>query len=216
MLPLAGPAVAAFLGEAFLQHLLATGRVPAKAKRVRFSVDRAGLLPAEIERLVTTLRAGDAAGADAFAELIRTHDFPATFATVLDPFELSPTDLADGLAALLVALWVAVNGASDPSLDQVQAVARQVEQALLWKPSELGAARFTEGRLAEVHAAVLCHFVVVYHAVQAARASGAARVQEQLRKSARGLGRQVFGSDLTDIAFVTDGFARRPDIRKKR
>jgi AraC-like DNA-binding protein len=211
VLPLAGPAVAAFLGEAFLQRLLATGRSPAKVKRVRFSVDRAGLSPAGIERLVATLRAEDAAGADVFAELIRTHDFPATFATVLDPFELSPTDLVDGLAALLVALWIAVNGAADPGRDQVEAAVRQVEQALLWEPPELDAAC-----LAEVHAAVLCHFVVIYHAVQVARASGASRVHEQLRKSARLLGRQVFGSDLTDIAFAAAGFVPRPDIRKKR
>jgi len=201
LLPLIGPAACAVFGQSFLARLLAAKPTGARAPHFK-SLD-ASLPPAARARLIASLRSKDPAGAEELAGLIEAHDFPGTAAGVLGAFGLSASRLGDVAAALAIALWVASNGASDPGLAEVEAVGGQVA----------GALRATLPRLdpqaaQEAHDALLCHFVIAYQAIRAARAGGDPRAFEQLAEAARDCGREALGGVLAELKLTTRGFAK--------
>lgn len=204
LVPLIGPAIGACLGKSFLDRLLAAGRAPFGDEQASFPAFDEGLSAIEVDNVVASLRKDHPTDAEELAELIRAHDFAGTFAGVVEAFEMSPVRLSDAVTAFAIALWTAINGSADPGLDQAHAVDRQVKHALLETPSK----RDPQGVRA-AHAALLCHFVVVYHAIQAARAIGDPRTLDQLSVAARIASRKAFGSDMMHITLTSHGFAAR-------
>jgi len=214
LVPLVGPAVHALLGASFLDRLAAAdphgpGAVPAPYDGLD-----ASLPPGERERLLTPLLRANPAVADDLGRLIEVHDFPGTFARILDAFGMSPTRLADAATAMTVLVWVAANRAGGPSVAEVAAVDRQVQAALGGS-----FARLDRRAAQDAHSALLCQFVVAYHALEAARASGSARAVAQLCDAAAYYGWEAFGGDMTRVALTASGLvprgrpqpARRPD-----
>ncbi len=201
LLPLIGPAACAVLGPSFLARLLAAR--PSGARARHFEHLDASLPPAARERLIALLRLKDPARAEELAGLIAAHDFPGTAAGVLGMFGLSVSRLGDVVTALAIALWVAATGASDPGMAEVEAVGCQVGGALAATLSRLDPQAAQDG-----HDALLCHFVIAYQAIRAARASGDPRAFEQLAEAARYCGREAFGGDLTKVKLASRGFAK--------
>jgi AraC-like DNA-binding protein len=202
LVPLVSPAIGAYLGKSFLKQLVSIDSSTVKAGQRPLAVSDASLPAGEVEQLIAALRKSDQAGADELARLVEMHDFPAIFSSLLTVFGLAPTDMAHAVVALLLLLWTAIHGAGDPSVDQVQAAGRQAQRALERLNLDPSGAR-------AAYTAVLCHFVVGYHALQAARASGDARTLEQLGTAARASSRELFGSELTDIGFGNQGLVPR-------
>jgi len=59
--------------------------------------------------------------------------------------------------------------------------------------------------------ALLCHFVITHHALQAARASGDPREVDQLADVALKFGRSAFDGDLGAVRLTGRGFVGRAD-----
>ncbi|QEX20924.1 hypothetical protein FRZ61_08440 [Hypericibacter adhaerens] len=202
LVPLIGPLIGERLGPGFLDRLLADGRGDARALNLE-RLD-ASLPAAERKRLIASLRAGEPAGAEDLAGLLEAHDFPGTYAGILKAFELSPTRFADAITALALAIWVAANRGSDPGLGHVEAVGRQT-----WKALGGVMPRLDARAAQELHSALICQFVVTYRALQAARASGDPRAQEEVSAAARRLGQAALGGDVTRVVLTDRGFLRR-------
>ena len=201
LLPMIGPAAGAVLGQSFLARLL--GARPGEARASRFENLDASLPPAARARLIASLGSKDPASAEEIAGLLAAHDFPGTAAGVLSVFGLSASRLGDVVTALAIALWLAANGASDPGLAEVEAVGSQVAGALRATLSRL------DPRTAqEAHDALLCHFVIAYQAIRAARASGDPRALEQLAEVGRYCGREALGGELAKVKLTARGFLK--------
>lgn len=197
-----GPAVPALLGPRFLDRLLASdGSRPAAADPL---VLDASFTAQQQAKLLGPLRHQAPTVAGELEHLFALHDFPGLYAGLLGAFGLSPERLAHAVAALALVLWVAANREHDPAVGPVQSVARQVDAALQAQPSkgDLNA-------LQAAHTALLCQFVVTYHALQAARASSDPRLIDELAVAASVCGETAFGGTLADIELTFTGFGPR-------
>ncbi len=202
LVPFASPALTNLFGAGFFDRVLDAAPVVRRQDRLQ-DVDLPATLSAkDAERFVRSVRAEDAECADAYDELIQLHDFGGLFASVLRAYELHPGRLADAATALIVAVWTALSGAADPGFEQVTAARNQIANAL-W----LGSARTVESDH-ECHIALLCHFVVVYQALQASRASGNDRTLTQLRAATLSLGKTLFSDSITSARLTEEGFRR--------
>ncbi len=198
----ASPALTTLFGADFFDRVLDAAPVARRQDRLQ-DVDLPMALSAkDAERFVQSVRAENAECADAYDELIQLHDFGGLFAGVVRAYELHPGQLADAATALIVAIWTALSGAADPSFEQVTAARKQIANAL-W----LGPKRNPECDH-ESHIALLCHFVVVYRALQASRASGSDRTLTQLRAAALSLGRTLFSDSIASARLTEEGFRR--------
>lgn len=201
LVPLVEPAVSRLLGEHFLARMLATRPVVAAHATPHLDYLDAGFQAEERARLIASLRRRDPAIADDLAPLLDVHDFAAAYGRVLGAYELSTTSPSDAVAALAGIAFVAANNAGNPSVEQIGGLARQVRGAL-----GRSLARLEPSRAQDAHTALLCHFVVAYHALEAARASGDPRASEELREAALYCGREAFGGDLSAVQLGADGF----------
>ena len=202
MLAAVAPSLRSLLGQEFLARLLQPAEGASAAGRQPGGLD--GSLPVT-ERLefVANLRLGDPPQAREFRRVLEAHDFGGVLAWVLPHYGLSSSSLADAATALLVIVWVAAARGVDPPVPQATAVSRQVRRALAGRAQRLDPA---EAQAALT--ALLCHFVIAFHALQATRASGEPREADQLAAAARSFGRIAFGGDLAGVALTGRGFVR--------
>lgn len=204
VVPLVAPSVSALFGRDFIARLLATPADAGEATPQRYEPLDTALPQAASDRLITALREHDSAGADMLAHLMELHDFSSTYLRLCDAFGLAPGRLADAVTAYVLVILVAANRASDPSATEVRAAARQIETTLV---SVL--MRLKPDVAQDTHTALICHFVVTYRAVEAARASGDPREFDQLRDAAIRCGHAAFDGDVSQIALGSRGFVRR-------
>jgi AraC-like DNA-binding protein len=153
---------------------------------------------------VTSLQSVDSILADDFGLLIETHDFWRAFTGVVEPFGQSPRSLLDAVTAFTILVWIAGASAADPGLEEVRATGRQVAVAFAGVLPKLDPARARD-----LHTALLCHFVVLHHALQTMRASGDPRAASQFGEAARSCARHAFGNEMAGIKFTRKGFVRR-------
>ncbi len=204
LVPLTAPAAGILFGETFLDELVSPAQNHPDVDTSSFDGLDASLAPDQRDRLIASLRQHDPGIAAELAGLIKTHDFAGTYEGIASAFGLSVSRLVDAATALTMIIWVAANRGSDPGIGQVEAVVPQVKRAL-----GKTVARIKPGAAQDAHSALLCHFVIVYHALQGARASGDPRALDQLADAALSCGQRLFGSDLSKIELTSSGFARR-------
>lgn len=154
----------------------------------------------DVELFLAGLRNRSAQHAADFAALMADHDFAGIYAGILRAYALDPAALADGLAAFLLLVWTAQAGAPDPSLEQAAAARRQARRLLFSAPTRVTA------RAREIRTALLCHFVVIYHALQAARAGGDGRALVQLRDATLSLATALRMDAIAEIRPTDAGF----------
>ncbi|WP_425453155.1 AraC family transcriptional regulator [Bosea caraganae] len=204
LVPLASPLLATCFDKTFLDRVLAPGAAPHQHAP---AADDAGmpvsLAASDVEHLLAMLQQRDADLTTEFAQLIQTHDFGGIYAGVLRAYELVPGELADAVTAFMLVLLTARAGAPDPGLEQVKAANRQVRDAL-WH-----SATPDPRQSRNIHTALLCHFVVIYQALQAARASGDARAMSLLHSATLGLEQELFGSGTAAVTLTDHGLVRR-------
>jgi AraC-like DNA-binding protein/quercetin dioxygenase-like cupin family protein len=199
LVPLAAPAIAALLGKKFLDRLVAA---VGDGRDQKTCPDLDPDLPAaERERLIATFRLQDPAAAEDLGRLIGTHDFAGTYARVLEAYGFAPSQLPNAITALATAVWVAASGGGDPGRAQVDAASRQIRSTLDRTLSRLDH-RIGQDALT----ASICHFAVVYHAIQAARASADPRLLAELGEAARRFAQGAFDGDISRIDLTDRGF----------
>lgn len=208
LVPVVSPALAGFFGGNFIGRLLDAGPVNG---RIADNAERdfpAAMSAEDVEGFIGTLRSMDAELGDDFEDLIRAHDFGGLYAGVLQAYARNPRNLTDAVTALTVLLWVALTGTPDPSFEQVDAAHQQIgallRASLSRDPNDARA----------IHIALQCHFVVVYQALQAARASGDERALVQLRASVTSLAKQLLGEGIFSARLTNAGFQREPEAAR--
>lgn len=201
MLNVVAPDLRSLLGSAFLARVLTSASGAPPGIRLPDGLD--DTLPAAArQRFVAGLDLPRPEQARDFGRILDEHDLGGVLALVLPHFGLSSSSLADAATALLMIVWVAATRGTDPSVPQARAVSRQVRPALAG-----GAPRLGRAEAQAALTALLCHFVIAYHALQAARASGDPREADQLAAVARAFGRTAFEGDLAGIRLTGRGFA---------
>jgi hypothetical protein len=169
----------------------------------------ATLPAAQRARFIEDLGLRDPQRAQEFRRVLETHDFDSVLAWILPYYGLSSASLVDAVTALLIIIWVAATRGADPPVAQVQAVNLQVRQVL-----EIDILRLRHDRAQAALTALLCHFVVAYHALQATRASGDPRENEQLAAVALLFGRTAFDGDLAALTLTSRGFVAERTSRR--
>jgi AraC-like DNA-binding protein len=212
LVPMVAPAITTLLGKTFIDRLLAAAPSDVPDSQEPFELLEARLPAPERKRLIASLRHDHPDLVNDLAQLIDAHDFAATYTQVLAAFGLSATRLLDAVTALFTVVWVASGHGTDPGQPHVEAVRRQVQGTLGAK-----LARLDRRTAQDAHTALLCHFVIIYRALEAARASGDPRAFDQLRDAATRYGRGAFGGDIADIDLTSRGFVRagRREVRRK-
>ncbi len=199
LVPLAAPAIGALLAKKFLDRLVAAAG-DGHDQETYPDLDP-GLPAAERDRLIATIRLQDPAAAEDLARLIETHDFSGTYVRILEAYGLSASQLPNAITALTTAACVAANGGGDPGKAQVDAAGRQIRNALDRTLSRL------DRRIGQdVLTASICHVAIFYHAIQAARASGDARLLAELAEAARRFAREAFDGDISRMDLTDRGF----------
>lgn len=198
------PVLMDWLGAEFVERLVA-------ARPSRGNIWTAGPMPGvtltldNVRDFLSGLATLDAAHAGAFGTMLEEHDFAGHFFGVLDAYEFKPNALTDATAAFILLLWVVITGTPDPSHDQAHAVRRQVAQVLQHWPEP------TPDRARAIQTALIVHFVVIFHALQAARASGDGRALGQLREVMAEAGQRLLGPGFALLTLSGDGL--RPGRR---
>lgn len=202
LVPWVDAAVNALTRDGFLERLLAArGRPMAPAPAETFDES---IAPALRTQLVAGLRQYQPALGDTLARLLELHQMANFCTRNLAPFGLSATRIDHLLTGFLAALWIGVHGAGDPGPHQVHALQEQVEAALGSRLSELG-----RPVLERMHAALQCHFTILTHAIETARASAEPNSAKLLAEAAAACARAAFGDDLAALDFGAHGLVRR-------
>ena len=139
-------------------------------------------------------------------ELLATHEFGKTCQWLFDYYHVSSDRPDDAAIALFVIVWLAASRCIDPSPEQIQAVRWQMRQALA-----IEIERLTPAMAQATLTALLCHFMIVYHALQATRASASPKAAEDLSAAALRFGRAVYFADLASLELTEAGLQARTD-----
>jgi hypothetical protein len=195
LVPIVSPAVSAALGPGFLDRVLSSPSVGSEPTE-EMKLD--GSLPeAERHLFVASLAGENPTLAREYDEIIGSHDLVGTYAGLLGEFDLSPQSLSDAAAAMIGALWTTIHTAGDPEIKSIKELAAQTASAL-----RVSHRKWQEAQAA--HTALICHFVILYHALQAARARGDERTGK-LSDSAAISARRIFGQDLKALKLDSRG-----------
>jgi methylphosphotriester-DNA--protein-cysteine methyltransferase len=202
LVPVANPVLRDFFGKNFLDDVLAAKPVTRYAAKSQEQDLPAAMSAIDTQCFVQAMATESSESGDEFSQVLRVHDFGSLFSGVLRAYELDPRKLADAATAFIVLLWTAIDGTPDPSSDEVHASRRQITNVLRCR------AAGNDEKNRQIHVALLCHFVVVYQALQAARASGNDRTLAQLRDAATHLAKQIFGESIASAKLTNEGFQR--------
>ena len=156
---------------------------------------------AQRRQFIDDIGAIDPRSAGALARLLDTHDFNGIYARLFNYYAMSSACLADAATALLIIVWLAATGCADPSIEQAHAVGRQVRHAIRGRATALKPAAAQASLTA-----LLCHFVITYHALQATRASGDPQKAALLARAALLFGHDAFSGDLAELQLTEQGF----------
>ena len=200
LLPLVSALLRPLLGTGCLARVLQPGPVARGAAALRMRSLEAGLSAPQRSWLAKSLAEHEPAAAALLQQVLAQHDFASLHANVLGAYGLSSTNPCDALAASLALAWVCVNLGGDPGQAPVHALAGQVREAM---GPTLAAMHWQ--RAQHTHAALLVHFVVGYHALQAARAQGTPRTLDALGMSMRRAARLAFDGDLAACVLTDEG-----------
>ena len=201
MLDVVAPGLQPLFGADFLARVLLATQGPLRRAGPSDRLDDT-LPAAERQRFVDALRLPDPQRAREFNRILDGHDFGGVLAWVFPHYGLSSSSLIDAATALLMIVWVAATRAADPPVPQARAVHRQVQRALAADLQRLGQAQAQAALTA-----LLCHFVIAHHALQAARANGDPREIDQLADVAVRFGRTAFDGDLAAVRLTSRGLA---------
>ena len=135
--------------------------------------------PSERKRLIASIRSKDAALAQDLAGLLEAVDFGDMYKGIAEFYGCSTSTLIDALAGFILVLWVASRRAADPSIEQAEAVRRQVRGTLVGRLANLDTQSAQDA-----HTALIAAFVVTYQVLQATRASGDPRAFHELGEAA--------------------------------
>ena len=200
LLPIVGAVLRPLLGTGCLSRVLQPGSATRGTAALPMRSLDAGLLASQRSWLAKALAEHEPAAASLLQQALAQHDFASLHANVLGAYGLSSTNPCDALAASLALAWVCVNLGGDPGQAPVLALARQVRDTM---GPTLAAMHWQQAQ--HTHAALLVHFVVGYHALQAARAHGAPRTLDALGVNMRRLARLAFDGDLAACVLTDDG-----------
>ena len=201
MLDVVAPGLQPLFGADFLARVLLATQGPLRRAGPSDRLDDT-LPAAERQRFVDALRLPDPQRAREFNRILDGHDFGGVLAWVFPHYGLSSSSLIDAATALLMIVWVAATRGADPPVSQARAVHRQVQRALAADLQRLGQAQAQAALTA-----LLCHFVIAHHALQAARANGDPREIDQLADVALRFGRTAFDGDLAAVRLTSRGLA---------
>jgi AraC-like DNA-binding protein len=202
LIPMVAPVLPKLLGAGFAERVVAaTPREPGGAPD--FEALDAPLPPDDAAALVESFRGQDPDTAADYARLLATHDFLHDHRMIFATYQMSSSRLTDLITGLLIMLWSAMHE-GEVALGAAHAARRQVEAALAIAPPRLAPAELDDARVA-----LACHFVVLYQAARAARASGDQRLFDAIRAVGGAWGLEVFGSDFRELELTADGFRAR-------
>jgi AraC-like DNA-binding protein len=203
LVPLISPSVTAALGADFLDRVL-SAHSGADAPTDEMKLD--GSLPEEERRhFIASLETESQALAHEYDEILGSHDIAGTYAGLLREFDLSPQSLGDAATAMAAALWTTVHRAGDPDVTSIKMLRGQTAMAL----EAFGPNR---EKAQAAHTALICHFVVLYHALQAARARVDVRAMAKLGESAVVSARRLFGQDMKGLRLDSHGLRSAPPV----
>jgi AraC-like DNA-binding protein len=200
LLPLVSAILRPLLGTGCLARVLQPGSVTRGAAAPHMRSLEAGLSAPQRSWLAKSLAEHEPAAAALLQQVLAQHDFASLHANVLEAYGLSSTNPCDALAASLALAWVGVNLGGDPGQAPVFALATQVRETM--GPALAG---MPWPQAQHVHTALLAHFVIGYHALQAARAHGAPRALDALGMSMRRAARVAFDGDLAACVLTDAG-----------
>lgn len=195
LVPAVSPAAATAFGRDFLDRLLSARSDARPAGEMELDNS---LAEADRRRFIASMERENPVFAQAYDEMIGAHDVAGTYAGLLREFDLSPHSLGTAAAAMVAGLWTTIHDAGDPDIRSVQSLARQCASALDASAPARDAAQ-------AAHTALMCHFVVLYHALQAVRARGDDRVMTRLAGNARISASRILGHDLTGLKLDSHG-----------
>ena len=200
LLPLVCAVLRPLLGTGCLARVLQPGSVTRGTAALHMRSLEAGLSAPQRSWLAKSLAEHEPAAAALLQQALAQHDFTSLHANVLEAYGLSSTNLCDALAASLALAWVCVNQGGDPGQPAVFALARQVRETM--GPALAG---MPWPRAQHLHTALLAHFVIGYHALQAGRAHGTPRALDALGMSMRRAARLAFDGDLAACVLTDEG-----------
>ena len=200
LLPIVGAVLRPLLGTGCLSRVLQPGSATRGTAALPMRSLDAGLPAPQRSWLAKALAEHEPAAAALLQQALAQHDFASLHANVLGAYGLSSTNPCDALAASLALAWVCVNLGGDPGQAPVLALARQVRDTM---GPTLAAMQWQQAQ--HTHAALLVHFVVGYHALQAARAHGTPRTLDALGMSMRRAARVAFDGDLAACVLTDEG-----------
>ena len=200
LLPIVGAVLRPLLGTGCLARVLQPGSASRGTAALPMRSLDAGLPAPQRSWLAKALAEHEPAAAALLQQALAQHDFASLHANVLGAYGLSSTNPCDALAASLALAWVCVNLGGDPGQAPVLALARQVRDTM---GPTLAAMQWQQAQ--HTHAALLVHFVVGYHALQAARAHGTPRTLDALGMSMRRAARVAFDGDLAACVLSDEG-----------
>lgn len=197
LLSCVSPALKRFVGDNFLPSLLVALPIHHRQKHVTMPNDAQTKERAN-RNLIESLRGSDPQSTEILDHLLGAIDFEATQSGILSAYDLSADDLLDSLSALIAIAWASEALSSDPGPQPLIMLRHQVGETFHGRniPQE-------PQELADIGAALKIHFVIFYHALQAARASGDPRSLDLLSMaaaqfSARAFHRNMLGLELTN------------------
>ena len=192
-----GPAAEGFMERPLAASPGGAGRLPPHIAGMETALSEA-----DMTAFVDSIRPQDPELAEDYGRLLAAHDFAQVHARVLGFFDSASARLVDVVSSTIAMLWSAKRDV-DVTVDEAQAVKQQVGIALAAAPPPIDMAG-----LRAAHVALMLHFVVVFQAVQAARASGDERLLDAIRAVGRAWSPAVLGTDVAELALTTNGFFR--------